>query len=91
MTVTPLVMVVIFLGQKCGTMGKKGTYIYLKAHGMYLKMVPSDGGICREATSRRKVNHVCFFKSCFLCFLVEDRIHTEQKVQYKLLVQTTKP
>lgn len=82
-----------FLGQKCGKMRNRAnthTHTHLKAHGMYLKMLPSDGGICRETTSRRKVKKVSF-KSCFLCFLVEDRVHTQQKVQYKLLVHTTNP
>jgi len=68
MRVNPLVMVTVFLGQKCGTTAKKST-ISLKAHGMYLKMLPSDGGICREATSRRKVNHVCLLNHAFFVFL----------------------
>jgi len=68
MRVTPLVMVTIFLGQKCGTMGNR-IHIYLKVYGMYLKMLPSDGGICREATSRRKVKHVYLLNHAYFVFL----------------------
>jgi len=60
-------MVTILLGQKCGTTGSRA-HIYLKAHGMYLKMLPSDGGIHREAISRRKVNHVYLLNHAFFLF-----------------------
>jgi hypothetical protein len=68
MRVAPLVMGTIFLGQKCGTMGNR-VHIYLTAHGMYLKMLPSDGRICTEATSRMKVNHVYLLNHAFFVFL----------------------
>jgi len=67
MGVTPLVMVTILLGQKCGTTRSRA-HIYLKAHGTYLKMLPSDGGIRREAISRRKVNHVYHLNHAFFLF-----------------------
>ena len=50
-------------------------------------MLPSDGGICAQATGKRQVNYT-FFQSWSHCFIVAYRVNMVQRLQHKPPLQT---
>jgi hypothetical protein len=60
------------------TQGKE--CLHLKACGMYLWMLQSNGGVYTGVTGRRQANHM-HFESWFYCFIVARRVNMEQRVR----------
>jgi hypothetical protein len=53
-------------------------YVFLKACGMYLYMLPLGGGLYTEASGRREENHM-HFESWFYCFILVHRVNMDQR------------
>lgn len=58
-----------------------------RAHGMHLKMLPSNGTICSVARGWRQVNRK-FFELWLICCAVWHRVNMEQRLQHTLFIQT---